>query len=217
MEMTTLHYITVISAYLLGAVPFGFVLCKLAGYGDVRDIGSGNIGATNVLRTGNKALALIVLMLDAGKGALAVLIAREFVGPDVAALAGAAAFLGHCFPIYLKFKGGKGVATFFGTILAINWMIGLFCLLIWLGAAAIFRFSSLAGMLAAIAAPVLAIALADYFIMWVLSIIALVVVIRHHANLMRLFSGTEPKIGQKSKTKPADDDDKASNNKASGE
>lgn len=208
MEMTSLHYITIFAGYLLGAVPFGLVLCKLAGYGDVRDIGSGNIGATNVLRTGNKALALIVLALDAGKGALAVVLAGAFVGPDAAALAGAAAFLGHCFPIYLKFRGGKGVATFFGTILAINWMIGLLCLMIWLGTAAIFRFSSLAGILSAVAAPIIAIYIADPLIVWVLSTIALVVVIRHHANLMRLFNGSEPKIGQKSEAKPADDDDK---------
>ena len=198
MEVTSIHKLVVLAAYLLGAIPFGLVLSRLAGYGDIREIGSGNIGATNVLRTGNKALALIVLLLDSGKGAIAVLLTAYYVGPEVAPLAGAAAFLGHCYPIYLKFRGGKGVATFFGTILAINWMIGLACVLVWFGMAAIFRYSSLAGMSAAIAAPAIAGYMGDHLVMWVLVMIAAIVLLRHRENIARLVKGEEPKIGGKS-------------------
>ncbi|MBL4802689.1 MAG: glycerol-3-phosphate 1-O-acyltransferase PlsY, partial [Emcibacter sp.] len=156
------HYlICLIGGYLLGSLPFGVILTRLAGQGDLRKIGSGNIGATNVLRTGNKLLALATLILDGAKGAIAILLAyflyRE---PNLLYFAGAGAFLGHLYPVFLKFKGGKGVATFLGTMLAINWPLGLGCCMSWLVAALIFRISSLAALIAAALSPVYA-----YFIL----------------------------------------------------
>jgi glycerol-3-phosphate acyltransferase PlsY len=199
-EITTapgLLALVALAAYLLGAVPFGMVIARVLGLGDLRQIGSGNIGATNVLRTGNKAAAAATLMLDAGKGAAAVLLARAMVGEDAAQLAGAAAFLGHCFPVYLKFKGGKGVATFLGTVLALAWPLGIGACLIWLACAYTFRFSSLAALIAALMTPAFAwgfgrpdaVALSAFlgFLIWV----------RHKENIIRLLSGTEPKIGAK--------------------
>src|SRR5215470_15277351 len=144
-----------ILGYLLGSIPFGLLLTRLAGLGDIRKIGSGNIGATNVLRTGNKGLALATLLLDGGKGAVAVLIARA-VQPDLAVIAGAGAFIGHLFPIWLKFKGGKGVATALGTLLALNWEVGVLCCLTWLLVAVVFRCSSLSALLAIALSPVYA-------------------------------------------------------------
>ncbi|WP_417463998.1 glycerol-3-phosphate 1-O-acyltransferase PlsY [Kordiimonas sp.] len=186
-------------SYLLGAVPFGLVFTKLAGLGDIRDIGSGNIGATNVLRTGRKDLALATLLLDAGKGAIAVLVTRYFVAPELAAIAGAAAFIGHCFPIYLGFKGGKGVATFVGTLFAISWMLGLAFAGLWLLAAALFRISSLSALIASLLSP-----LAAYYLHggpgWMpIAFMTLVVYIRHRENIARLMKGEEPKIGSKKK------------------
>lgn len=186
-------------SYLLGAIPFGLVFTKLAGLGDIREIGSGNIGATNVLRTGRKDLALATLLLDAGKGAIAVLLTRYFVAPELAPLAGAAAFIGHCFPVYLGFKGGKGVATFMGTLFAISWMLGLATALIWLLSAAIFRISSLSALVASLLAP-----LASYYLVgpdgWLpIAFMTLVIYIRHKANIERLMRGEEPKIGKKDK------------------
>jgi len=183
--------------YLLGSIPFGLVLTKLAGMGDVRNIGSGNIGATNVLRTGNKPLAAATLILDGGKGALAVLLANMF-GPDMAVLAGGAAYLGHCFPVWLKFKGGKGVATFLGTLLAIAWPVGLACCLTWLAIAAVFRFSSLASLVAALSAPVFAYFLADLQRAELAAFMTVIILIRHHQNVARLIKGEEPRIGKKS-------------------
>ncbi len=180
--------------YLLGAIPFGLVLTRLAGLGDIRAIGSGNIGATNVLRTGNKGLALATLLLDGGKGAAAVLIGNLY-GPDIAVLAGAGAFLGHLFPVWLKFRGGKGVATALGILLAIAWPVGILACLTWLATAAIFRFSSLAALMAAALAPVYAYFLADMQRLELAAFLALLIFARHHANIRRLLKGEEPRIG----------------------
>ncbi len=186
----------IILGYLLGSIPFGLVLTKLAGKGDVRDIGSGNIGATNVLRTGSKPLAAATLLLDGGKGAAAVLLAGMY-GQDMAVLAGGAAFLGHCFPVWLKFKGGKGMATFLGTLLAIAWPVGLACCLTWLAVALIFRMSSLATLLAALLSPIYAYYLADLQRAELAAFLALLIFIRHHQNIARMLKGDEPKIGKK--------------------
>lgn len=190
--------ISVLFAYLLGSIPFGLLLTKMAGLGDVRAQGSGNIGATNVLRTGNKALAAATLVLDIAKGAAGVLIAQYF-DPNLAAMAGFAAFLGHVYPIWLNFRGGKGVATFMGVLLALNWTVGLLALLIWAAMAAIFKISSLASLTAGIAGPFLVlIFMPPQPAMWVF-LMTFVIVIAHKQNLKRLLAGNEPKIGQSSK------------------
>ena len=186
-------------SYLLGSVPFGLVLTKAAGLGDIRDIGSGNIGATNVLRTGRKDLALATLLLDAGKAGIAVVIAR-MIGegdPMFAAVAAAAAFLGHCFPIFLGFKGGKGVATFFGTILAM-WPLGLvIAAAVWLGMAAIFRFSSLAALATAVVMPLAFLGSGRITLFFGMLFMSGLIFYRHRENIARLLAGTEPKIGKK--------------------
>ena len=189
-------YAALVLAYLLGSIPFGLILTKLAGLGDIRQIGSGSIGATNVLRTGNKALALAVTLLDGGKGAVAVLIAWRF-GPDMAVFAAAGAVLGHCFPVWLRFKGGKGVATTLGVLMALDFVIAAIACATWLAIAALFRMSSVAGMSAVIAAPIAAHFVSLPQIRDVAILIALVVIIRHHANIRRLLKGEEPRIGQK--------------------
>ncbi|MDB6452232.1 glycerol-3-phosphate 1-O-acyltransferase PlsY [Falsirhodobacter sp. 20TX0035] len=189
--------LTGVLAYLLGSVPFGIVITRAMGLGDLRKIGSGNIGATNVLRTGNKPAALATLILDAGKGGMAVLIARALVGPDAALVAGVMAFFGHLFPVWLGFKGGKGVATFLGTLLALAWPVGLLACATWAVVAAIFRFSSLAGILAAVSAPVWAVVTGHGAVALAAALMALMVLIRHDANIRRLIAGTEPKIGKK--------------------
>ena len=186
-----------IFGYLLGSVPFGLVITRALGLGDLRQIGSGNIGATNVLRTGNKGAALATLLLDSGKGAIAVLLARHFGGETAAILAGGAAFLGHCFPIWLRFKGGKGVATFLGTEIALNWPLGLIACATWALTAAITRISSLSALLAAALAPVFAWGLGRTDIAAVAAFMAVLIFIRHHANISRLLAGTEPRIGRK--------------------
>lgn len=204
--------VIIILSYLLGSIPFGLVLTKLAGLGDVRDIGSGNIGATNVLRTGRKDLALATLLLDAGKGAIAVLLCA-YLGPiDLAPLAGSAAFIGHCFPIYLKFKGGKGVATFFGTLLAINPYVAGLSIMSWLLSALVFRISSLSALIASIAAPIFAYIHIPNLTWLYCLFMTLVIFIRHKDNISRILQGTEPKIGKKSA--PTDD---TSNNSTSNE
>jgi glycerol-3-phosphate acyltransferase PlsY len=196
--------------YLLGAIPFGLVLTRAAGLGDIRKIGSGNIGATNVLRTGNKGLALATLLLDGGKGAAAVLLVRWVWGPDAAILAGAGAMIGHLFPVWLGFKGGKGVATAFGTLLAADFPVGLAACATWLIVAFVFRYSSLAALVAVAAAPLFA-----WFLplLWApgeesvgdarMAVFALflaaLVWVKHHANIRRLLGGTEPKIGKSKK------------------
>lgn len=186
-----------IFGYLLGSVPFGLVITRALGLGDLRQIGSGNIGATNVLRTGNKGAALATLLLDSGKGAIAVLLARHFGGEAAAILAGGAAFLGHCFPIWLRFKGGKGVATFLGTVIALNWPLGLIACATWALTAAITRISSLSALMAAALAPVFAWGLGRTDIAAVAAFMAVLIFIRHHANISRLLAGTEPRIGRK--------------------
>ena len=182
--------------YALGSIPFGLLLAKAAGKGDIRQVGSGNIGATNVLRTGSKGLAAAVLLLDAGKGFLAVWLAWQW-WPDAAPLAALGAVLGHCFPVWLRFKGGKGVATALGVCLGLGWPIGLAYAIVWLGMMAVTRISSLGGMSAAVAAPVAAAALGRAELVSVLAAIALIVVWQHRANLARLRAGEEPKIGRK--------------------
>ncbi|GGY54489.1 glycerol-3-phosphate 1-O-acyltransferase PlsY [Parvularcula lutaonensis] len=188
-----------IFSYLLGSVPFGLVLTRMAGLGDIRKIGSGNIGATNVLRTGRKDLALATLLLDAGKAGIAVVIAR-IVGegdPSFAAVAGASAFLGHCFPVFLGFKGGKGVATYFGTILAL-WPLGLLVAAgLWLATAAIFRFSSLAALVTAAAMPFVFLGSGRFTLFLGVLFMSLLIFVRHRANIERLMDGSEPKIGKK--------------------
>lgn len=182
--------------YLLGSVPFGLVLTRLAGLGDIRDIGSGNIGATNVLRTGNKPLALLTLLLDSGKGAIAVLLA-ELHMPGLGLYAGGAAFLGHLFPLYLKFKGGKGVAIFLGTLLALSWPVGLACCLTWVLIALIFRISSLAALLCAFLSPLYGYYFSEPALAILALIMSILIFIRHKENIQRLLKGSEPRIGKK--------------------
>lgn len=189
--------LTVVLAYLLGSIPFGIVMARLFGLGDLRAVGSGNIGATNVLRTGNKPAAFLTLILDAGKGAIAVLVARVLLGEDAAQLAGFAAFLGHCFPVFLDFKGGKGVATFLGTLIALAWPIGLAACALWAVTAALFRMSSLAALVAAALSPLAAWLLGYPTAIVFCAALAVLIFIRHHANIGRIANGTEPKIGKK--------------------
>ncbi|WP_323009245.1 glycerol-3-phosphate 1-O-acyltransferase PlsY [Paracoccus sp. (in: a-proteobacteria)] len=183
--------------YLLGAIPFGIVITRALGLGDLRLIGSGNIGATNVLRTGNKPAAAATLLLDGGKGAIAVLLARWLAGPDAALIAGAAAFLGHLFPIWLGFQGGKGVATFIGTLLALDWRLGLAACGIWLVTALVSRMSSLSALIAAALTPFVALWLDGARMAAVAGFMAMLIFIRHRANIGRILAGTEPKIGKK--------------------
>ena len=190
------HLAAAILGYLLGSIPFGLLLTKIAGLGDIRAIGSGNIGATNVLRTGRKDLALATLLLDGGKGAVAVLIARA-VSEDLTVIAGGAAILGHLFPVWLKFKGGKGVATTLGTLIAVNWMVGIGACLTWLIVALVFRYSSLSALIAVAAAPFIALWLGLVPLAWLAAFAAVLVWVRHHENIKRLLKGAEPKIGNK--------------------
>lgn len=187
--------------YLCGSVPFGLILTKLAGLGDIRAIGSGNIGATNVLRTGNKKLAALVLVLDAVKGVVPVglvLLLPVFSedAPRAAVIAGLGAILGHMFPVWLKFKGGKGVATTLGVLLAVNWQLGVLTSLTWLGVGMISRISSLAALLAIGFAPVYACFFLTGREVPFILLIAALVWIRHHQNIRRLVAGTEPRIGE---------------------
>ncbi len=192
--------------YLLGYIPFGVILSRLATGEDVRSIGSGNIGATNVLRTGRKDLAIATLLLDAGKGAAAYLIAQAlFPGvPMLAAIAGGSAFIGHLFPVWLGFKGGKGVATFFGLLLAAAWPLGLLAGATWLITAALFRMSSLAALVASVAAPVYAVLPVEALglptagpVLVLALVTAALIWVRHHENIGRILKGTEPRIGAK--------------------
>lgn len=183
--------------YLLGSIPFGLLLTRSAGLGDIRDIGSGNIGATNVLRTGSKGLAAATLVLDGLKGAAAVLIARTLAyDQDIVLLAGLAAVLGHLFPVWLGFKGGKGVATGLGVLLAAAWPIGVIACVVWLVVAAVVRLSSLAALAAFASAPCTALILEDFSVVKLAFTIAVLVFVRHQANIRRLLDGTEPRIGR---------------------
>ncbi|WP_283646403.1 glycerol-3-phosphate 1-O-acyltransferase PlsY [Marinovum algicola] len=184
--------------YLLGSVPFGLVIARLLGLGDLRKIGSGNIGATNVLRTGNRPAALATLILDSFKGAIAVLIARWLAAEDAAQLAGLMAFLGHCFPIWLGFKGGKGVATFLGLLLGLAFPLGLAACATWAAGAALTRISSASALLAAALAPVWAWGLGYPSMVMLCLVLAVIVWGRHHANIRRILKGEEPRIGKKS-------------------
>lgn len=181
--------------YLLGSIPFGLVLSRLMGLGNLRDIGSGNIGATNVLRTGNKPAAALTLLLDAAKGAVAVLLARWLAGEDAAQLAALLAFLGHCFPVWLGFRGGKGVATFLGLLLALFWPVGLACCATWAAAALIWRISSLAAITAASTSTVWMALLGAQPMLLLGIALTVLVFFTHRANIKRLRAGTEPKIG----------------------
>ena len=184
-------------AYLVGAVPWGWLLAAMAGHGDLRRRGSGNIGATNALRTGGRALAAATLVLDAGKGALATIAGYRVGGPDFAVAAALAVVLGHMFPVWLRFRGGKGVATTLGLTLGLAWLPGLLCCLAWLAVAGATRVSSLAGMASAVAAPVaLWFVARDAHYAQAATLIALAVLLRHHANLRRLLKGEEPRIGR---------------------
>ena len=193
------YYAAAVGGYLLGSIPFGLLLTRAAGLGDIRQIGSGNIGATNVLRTGNKGLAAATLLLDGAKGAAAVLIAGRW-GPDMMIMAGGGAMVGHLFPLWLRFRGGKGVATALGVLLALAWPIGLMACAVWLAAAFLFRYSSLAALLALAAAPIAAWFLSNRQKAEMALFRALLVWLRHHANIRRLLRGEEPRIG---KGKPA--------------
>jgi glycerol-3-phosphate acyltransferase PlsY len=183
--------------YLLGSIPFGLIVTRASGLGDIRAIGSGNIGATNVLRTGNKWLAAATLLLDGLKGAVAILLANRFGVGDAVFWAGIGAVVGHAFPVWLGFKGGKAVATSYGVLIAAAWPVGLCAGAVWLAMAAMARISSLAALTSFALAPVLAAVLADAMVVKLALVIAVLVFVRHHENIRRLLAGTEPRIGHK--------------------
>lgn len=183
--------------YLLGSVPFGIVITRALGLGDLRKIGSGNIGATNVLRTGNKPAALATLLLDSGKGAIAVVVARALLGEPAAQVAGAAAFIGHLYPVWLRFQGGKGVATFLGTMIALVWPVGLAACGVWLLTALVTRISSLSALVSAAATVPLAYVLGHRELMMLAAGLSVLIFWRHRSNIARLAAGTEPRIGRK--------------------
>jgi glycerol-3-phosphate acyltransferase PlsY len=189
--------------YLMGSIPFGLLLTRAAGMGDIRAIGSGNIGATNVLRTGNRKLAAATLLLDGLKGTVAVLVASRF-GWDLGVVAGLAAFLGHVFPVWLGFRGGKGVATFLGVLVVLHWPAFIAFALVWLAVAYTFRFSSLAALTASLVAPIVIVAMGQPQLL-VAAVAAMVVLvfIKHHQNIAKLIAGTESRIGEKSAPPPA--------------
>lgn len=196
-EYSILHIIAVlVGGYLVGSVPFGLILTRLAGLGDIRNIGSGNIGATNVLRTGNKFLALLTLLLDIGKGAAAALIA-EYIYPGLGIYAGGGAFLGHCYSVFLKFSGGKGVATFLGIMIALNPFTGLACCLTWLITALVFRISSLSALITAMLSPLYGYYFSNINLALLAVVLCVLMLIKHKDNIKRLMDGTEPTIGQK--------------------
>ncbi|MEP6966977.1 MAG: glycerol-3-phosphate 1-O-acyltransferase PlsY [Pseudomonadota bacterium] len=193
-----------IGGYLLGSIPFGVIATRLGGAGDIRGVGSGNIGATNVLRTGRQDLALITLIGDGAKGAVAVLLAGVLISPAAAAVAGGAAFLGHLFPVWLRFRGGKGMATFLGILFALAWPVGLAAGATWIAMAAAFRLSSLATLTAAALSPL-------YFLLlhrsneerlWLSAGMAVLIFVRHHQNIGRLLKGEEPRIGAEKAAAP---------------
>ncbi len=193
----TILILWAVIGYVMGSIPFGMVLAKAMNLGNLREIGSGNIGATNVLRTGNKLAAFGTLVLDGGKGAVAVILARVLAGEDAAQLAGLMAFLGHCYPVWLGFKGGKGVATFLGLMLALAFPVGALCCLAWLVTAAISRISSLSAIVAAASSTFWVAFIGPGAIFLLSAILTLLVFWRHRENIARLRAGTEPKIGKK--------------------
>jgi glycerol-3-phosphate acyltransferase PlsY len=182
--------------YLLGSIPFGLLIARFGGAGDLRQIGSGNIGATNVLRTGRKELAALTLLLDMGKGAVAVLIGAHIIdGGGI--IAGVLAFIGHCYPVWLRFSGGKGVATMLGVVAALHWPSGLVFAIVWIGALLLTRYSSVGGMTAAISAPLSSFLEGTRVLLLPFAAMALIVVWRHRSNIRRLLAGQEPKVGRK--------------------
>jgi acyl phosphate:glycerol-3-phosphate acyltransferase len=182
--------------YLFGSVPFGLIVTRLAGKGDIRKVGSGNIGATNVLRTGSKPLAAMTLVLDCLKATAAILFAQRLLGADTAVFAAAGAMVGHLYPVWLRFRGGKGVATFLGVLIGLLWPAALVYAAVWVFLLATLRISSLAGMTAAVTAPILALALNSSYVPMLLGF-ALLVLWKHRENILRLRKGTEPRIGSK--------------------
>ena len=188
------YAVALAAGYVLGSIPVGLLLARLFGHGDIRAIGSGSIGATNVLRTGNKPLAAVTLLLDGAKGAAAVLLAAIY-GPDLALTAGFAAVIGHVAPVWLLFRGGKGVATSLGVLLAIDWRLGLIACAMWLAVAALFRYSSLASLVALVSAPGFGYLLAGRQLSELAAMLAAIVVLKHHGNIRRLVSGRESRIG----------------------
>ena len=194
--MTYGPIVALVFGYLLGSIPFGLLITRAAGLGDVRKIGSGNIGATNVLRTGNKGLAAATLVLDALKGTVAVLIASHYA-PEFGLWAGLGAFLGHLFPVWLGFKGGKGVATYLGVLIGLAWQVALIFAVVWLAVAFLFRYSSLAALVAAIVVPIALYFLSTPRIAGLFVVMSIIVFIKHRANISRLLVGTEGKIGAK--------------------
>lgn len=190
------YVLAIIAGYLLGSIPFGLLLTRRAGTGDLRAIGSGNIGATNVLRTGRKDLAAATLLLDALKGTAAVAVGR-WLAPDAAAFAALAAFLGHIFPVWLNFRGGKGVATFLGALFGLHWPTGLLFCGVWLAVAGIWRYSSLAALVASFIAPVALFLVGEKQSALVAAVMAAMLWRRHSDNISRLLSGAESRIGQK--------------------
>lgn len=194
--MTYGPVVALVFGYLLGSIPFGLLITRAAGLGDVRKIGSGNIGATNVLRTGNKGLAAATLVLDALKGTVAVLIASHYA-PELGTWAGLGAFLGHLFPVWLGFKGGKGVATYLGVLIGLAWQVALIFAVIWLAVAFLFRFSSLAALIAAVVVPIALYFLSTPQIAGLFVVMSIIVFLKHRANISRLLAGTEGKIGAK--------------------
>lgn len=191
------YLIVAVAAYLLGSIPFGIVMARIFGLGDLRQIGSGNIGTTNVLRTGNKPAAFLTLVLDAGKGAVAVLAARAYGGEDIVGLAGLFAMLGHLYPVFLRFKGGKGVATFLGVLLALSFPVGLAACATWVASALAFRYSSLAALVAAALAPVYTLVWYHHFGAILVALLSALIYYRHQGNIRRLLDGSEPRIGAK--------------------
>ncbi len=193
--METNLLLAAIVGYGLGSIPFGLLLTRMAGLGDIRKVGSGNIGATNVLRTGNKGIAAATLVADAGKAAVAVLAARYLWGESAALVAGFAAFIGHLFPIWLRFRGGKGVATMIGALLALSWLVGLIFCAVWAFVAFTRRYSSLAALTAAATSPIFAFQISGMELAATAAALALLLFYRHHENISRLLKGEEPKIG----------------------
>jgi len=194
---TQMLALAAIAGYLLGSIPFGMLIARIMGLGNLRDIGSGNIGATNVLRTGNKGAAAATLLFDAGKGAVAVLVARALIGDDAAQIAGLAAFLGHLYPIWLRFRGGKGVATFLGILLALYFPLGLAACATWLFFALVMRISSLGALGSAATAPLWMLWMGHGEMLALGAIFTILIYLRHAANISRIRAGTEPKIGRK--------------------
>lgn len=193
-------FMSVLGGYLFGAIPFGLLIAKLFGQGDIRNIGSGNIGATNVLRTGRKDLALMTLILDAGKAGLAAIIFHKIFGAPFGLIAGSAALLGHCYPVWLKFKGGKGVATFLGALLAVGFPIGLSACLVWLAMFFLTKISSLSALVSATSAPIIAYFMGREDIALMALSLTIIIFVRHRENIKRLLNGTEPRSDGNKKT-----------------